>query len=197
MKKLTTVIAAASLSVLALASCGTGTINAATPGKAPAAASSSTTSDPGNFPTPDTDTTAEDAATTPDEPEAPSEIRFGQTWTWEDGTSVTVSTPKKFTPSTYAAGTDGFKKFVMFTVTIKNGSKKKLDLFATPNLMSGETEASAVFDTDKGLEGTPNSSIRPGRTAKFKVGYGVTTTTDLVMEYSPTLEHEDAVFTTK
>ncbi|KJK12683.1 hypothetical protein UB45_07540 [Terrabacter sp. 28] len=205
MKNVTTTAAVAALSILALASCGKQIEGAGTTAKAAqpaAAASSGATSDAGNFPTPEpADLQTSDAEPvaeeTPEEPAAPESIRFGQTWEWEDGVTVTVSKPEKFKPSYTAMGGDGFKTHVRFTITLKNGSKEKLELFGTPTIVSGDTEGEAVFDTAKGLNGPPDSKVQPGRTVKFKVGYGVTNTTDLVLEYAPTFSHDDATFTSK
>lgn len=198
--KITHVAAALAVTALALTGCGKQVeLTAAT--KATPAAASSTTS--GNFPTPDpadlatSDATpAQDTAAT-SEPDVPQTVRFGTTYEWEDGLTATVSKPTKFTPSPYAAAEGKFKTHVMFTITVKNGTKEKIDLFAGPNVSSGDTEGGAVFDTDKGLEGTPNTAILPGRSVKFKVGFGVKDANDIVMEYAPTLEHEDATFTSK
>lgn len=195
--KITRTVAVASLAALALASCGK-TTELAGPVKAVPAASSSSpapsTSDSGNFQTPDA---ADLETTTPDEPEPPTEIRFGQTWEWEDGMQVTVSKPSKYRPSEYAAGKDGHSKFVLFTVTVKNGSKKKVDLIGMANVASGDTEGGEVFDSGKGVEGAPSTSILPGRKVTYKVAFGVENPNDIVFQYSPTFEHEDAIFTSK
>ena len=190
------IAAVAAVAALALTSCGK-TVDLAAPVKAGPAtsSSSSTSSESGNFPTPepaDLETSA-----TPDEPEAPTEIRFGDTWEWEDGMQVTVSKPKKFKPSDYAAGTDGYTKFVQFTVTVKNGTSKKVDLIGMADAASGDTEAHEVFDSGKGISGSPSTSILPGRKVTYKVAFGVQDPNDIVFQYGPTFDHEDAIFTSK
>jgi hypothetical protein len=121
--------------------------------------------------------------------------RFGETYTWEDGIEVTISQPSTYRPSDSAAGTDGFKKFVLFTVTVKNGGKDRFDpgLFGI-NGLSGDTEASQVFDSAKDIGGGPNASLLPGRSVKFKAAFGVADASDIVLEVSPSWEHDDVMF---
>jgi len=195
MKKISTSIAVA-LSVLALASCGT-VKSTTTAGKpAPAAASSTTSTPDPNFPTPDASDleTSEPEVTEEDTPQT---VRFGTTWEWEDGVAVTVSKPKPFRPSEYAAGKDGAKKFVSFTITVKNGSKQKIDLTGMANMASGDTESHEVFDSGNGVSGAPMTGILPGRKVTYKVAFGITNPNDLVLEYAPTFSHENATFTSK
>ena len=52
---------------------------------------------------------------------------FGSAYTWDDGLSVEVVAPKAFTPSEYAAGTEGYSQFVRFTVRIVNGTSENWD----------------------------------------------------------------------
>jgi len=196
MKKLTTLAAALAVAAVTLTGCGAGNQMAGVPLKSAAPASSTpspTSSEPGNFETPD----PADLEPTTDEPEPPTDIRFGETWEWEDGMQVTVSTPKKYRPSEYAAGTDGYTKFVQFTVTVKNGTKKKVDLIGMADVASGDTEGHEVFDSGKGIEGSPSTSILPGRKVTYKVAFGVENPSDIVFQYGPTFEHEDAIFTSK
>lgn len=140
-----------------------------------------------------------EAATTaeaPETPEAPPKNpKFGQTYTWENGLAVTVSTPKPFKPSEYAAA-EKATAYLEWTVTIVNGTKDNYDpsLFST-TLQSANTEASEVFDMENGFEGSPSTTLLPGRESKFKIGYGVQDPKDLVLEVTPGFEYESAIFT--
>lgn len=124
-------------------------------------------------------------------------LKFGQAFTWEDGLTVKVSKPKPFKPSEYAA-TTGKGQAIKFTFTVVNQTKKPYDpslFYAT--LQSGNTEAEEIFDSENGLEGSPNTKVLAGREAKFDAGYNVKNPKDLVLELSPDagMEYESAIFT--
>ena len=185
--------------VLALAGCGS-----STPPKAAPAATSAATSAPSPT-TPATSSAAPTGVpevsyspTEEDTPPPPEAVRFGQTWTWEDGTQVIVSKPQRFTPSEYAAEDGGgFRSHVVFTITVKNLSPTPLALMGTPSATSGDVEASTVFDSEKGVNGPPDTKVQPGRTVKFKAAFGVKDPSDIVMDYAPTFEHDAATFTSR
>lgn len=144
----------------------------------------------------DADLPADDPEPAPD-PEPSTDdmtVPFGQTMTWEDKLSVTVSKPIAFKPSEWAAGGENAKHHVKFTITIVNKTGKTFDpsLF-TASLQSGNTEADEVFD--EGLEGAPMTKLLNGREAKFQIGFGVADPKDLVLEVSPSFEHDSALFT--
>jgi hypothetical protein len=187
MKKLTPVIVALGVA-FALAGCG------GTP------VASSSTADPA--------ATSSPSAETADEPDVPSDepaaeettdadapVSFGQTYKWEDGLEVTVTAPKKYTPSEYASA-DGEGTHMRFQVTIKNTGTKPYDpsLFTT-TVSSGEAESSEIFDSGKGLEGSPSTKVRPGKTVKFPIGYTVLKPKDITMEVSPGFDYNEAIFT--
>ena len=120
---------------------------------------------------------------------------FGTTWEWPDGLKVTVSQPSSFNPSSYAAGIEGFTKFVQFDVTVENGTQKKYEPSAMYlSVQSGGGEAEQVFDTNHGMNGTPSTVLLPGRSVSFKVAFGVKDPADLVMEVTPTFDYDPAIF---
>ena len=82
-----------------------------------------------------------------------------------------------------------------FTVTILNGTSKRYDptIFST-SLQSGAQEGDAIFDSAAGLGGSPNTVLLPGRTAKFRVAYGLLNPADIVLEVSPGFEYDNAVW---
>lgn len=121
--------------------------------------------------------------------------KFGQTYTWEDNVSVTISEPTPFQPSSSAAA-DEAAAYLAFDVTVVNGSDDvyETSMFGT-SAQSGNTEADEVFDTAQGFDGAPSTKLLPGREATFKIGYGVSTPSDIVMEVSPGFEYQAAIFT--
>lgn len=92
------------------------------------------------------------AAATPktafSEAEAPDgTMPFGATFAWDDGVQLTVGHPKAFTPSRAAAGTEGFKAFVVYDVTVKNGTGKPLDsIVLSSRATAGDRQSTRVFD---------------------------------------------------
>jgi hypothetical protein len=179
MKKLLVVIAAVAL----LSACGT----AAAPGtSAPTAGSNrpATASEaPAEVPTPDV-TTAD-----PNEP-----VAFGSTKTYSDGLQVTVSKGKSFKPGEYAAS-EKANAYVRYTITIVNGTGKIFDpsMFSA-SLQSANVEGAQVFDSENGIGGGPETKLLKGRESKFSIGFGVSDLKDVVLEVTPSFEHESVLF---
>jgi hypothetical protein len=112
----------------------------------------------------------------------PETLEFGKSYTWDDGVTLTVGKPKKFKPSEYAAA-EKAKGYLKFTVTVVNKSDKPLDLGLTYiTVQSSNKEAEQVFDSDKGLESSPDTKLLKGRESEFDVGFGVADPKDVVME---------------
>ena len=121
---------------------------------------------------------------------------FGQTYSYDDGLKVTVSRPKKVTPSDSAVATRQWPAYVSFTVTLTNGTKQNYDptLFTT-SLQSGTTEGGQVFDSAQGIEGAPTTPLLPGRQLRFSLGYGVQDPSDLVLQVTPGFDRQPVIFT--
>ena len=127
-------------------------------------------------------------------PEA-SAYAFGQTVTFDDGMRVTIGKPAAFKPSEYAAGTEGFTRFVKFRITIENRTGKAFDpTMATMTLLSGETEGSEVYDSEHNLGSGPSTKLLNSRKVTYTVGFGVKDPKDIVVEYSLSFEHQAAMF---
>ena len=122
--------------------------------------------------------------------------KFGETVTYPNGLQITVKKPVKFKPSEYAFLEES-KAYMSFNVVVLNNTGKNFDtsmMYYT--LQSGDEEASEVFDSDKGYEGTPSTKLLDGRQAKFKIGFGVNTPEDLVLEMQPgDFESESTIYT--
>lgn len=137
------------------------------------------------------DETSDEAA------EPDSNLTFGETYTYEDGLSITIGKPKKFTPSEYSAYDESAAQHLAFEVVVVNGTEANFDpagVYIT--LQSGDAEADQVFDSENGFDGGPTTKLLPGRQAKFKVGFSVNAPEDLVMEVSPgAFEYQSVIFT--
>ena len=188
MKKPMLALAAVGLA-LTLSNCGATPVTSSSPADAAATSAPSAA---------DEEAAAEDTAAETPESEASEDgpIGFGQTYRYEDGLEVTVTAPKKFKPSEYAAGAEAKGTAVKFQVTLKNTGSKAYDptLFSD-TVSSGEAEAETIFDSENGFEGSPSTTVRPGKTVKFNVGYKVLKLKDITMEVSPGFEYSEAVFT--
>jgi len=124
------------------------------------------------------------------------EANFGDTWTWEDGTKVTVSKPAEFTPSNTSAGGEGFDQHVKFEITVENTTGEPLDLgLFTMTIQSGRSEGGEVFDSAKGMEGSPMTRLLDGRSVDFSAAFGVDDPEDLVLEVMPSFESSSAIYT--
>lgn len=137
--------------------------------------------------------TREPAAATEPPVEEDGPLAFGATKTYTDGLSITISKGKTFKPSEYAAGKGKF--FVKYTVTIVNGTAKMFEpgMF-TASVQSGNVEGEQVFDSEKGIMGSPSTKLLKGREAKFVIGFGVENLKDVVLEARPSFSHEAAIY---
>lgn len=120
-------------------------------------------------------------------------LAFGDTMTYTDGLSITVSKGTKFTPSDTSMGKGKF--FVKFTVVIVNGTGKVFDpsMFQA-TAQSSNVEGDEVFDSAGGMNGGPDTKLLKGREAKFVIGFGVEDPKDIVLEVTPSFEHNSALF---
>lgn len=182
MKKTITTFAALAAASLALTACG-GAAESASPDSTPSSSSSSEWT-----PEPYEESAPEST------PNAPAVLGFGEDWEYEDGMSVKVSEPTTFTPSEYAAGGEGFPSHVRFDITLSNNTDAAFDpTMAMDSVVSGGVEGDAVFDD--GLEGSPMSTLLPGKSVTYAVGYGVQDATDVQVEVAPSWDHQSALFT--
>ena len=134
----------------------------------------------------------ESASASPAEETMP---QFGESYTWEDGITIKIGEPKAYKPSesAYVSG-DGDP--IVFNVTIVNGTEARFDpavFHAT--MQSSNVEAESIYDSAKNLEGTPSTTILPKRESSFQLAFAVADKKDLVLEVTPSFEHESVVFT--
>ena len=203
-----TVVATAT--VLLVAGCGStsGTVTSSAPQGINASASLSAVARPATASTtqpPITSTSAANSAepassdsanaTTTDSASESGELKFGSTYTWDDGLSVTVSKGVPFKPSQYAAVGKKAAAYLKYTITIVNKTGKPYDpaLFTT-SVQSGDKEAEKVYDSEGNLGLPPSTKVLNGRQSTFTVGFGVSDPKDIVMEVSPGFDYESILY---
>ena len=125
---------------------------------------------------------------------------FGQTITWPDGLAVTVSEPQAYQPSSAAATSRAPARYVSLTVTLTNESAKNVEAAGTTMAVTANgTAADQVFDTAKGIGGSPTSTVLPGKSITYTVAFGLPTTAraDLQVEVRPSfgIGYQPAIFT--
>ncbi|MET9956045.1 DUF4190 domain-containing protein [Streptomyces sp. NPDC006339] len=130
---------------------------------------------------------------------APAALKFGDTFTYEDGIKVTVSKPRSHKPDGFAVGHTKGNRAFQVTITIVNGSKKTLDVTAAlPDASDAQGGAAeTVFD---GSDATKpfDGKVLPGKQAKADYTFSLPAAAagELQIELSPTvLEHESQIWT--
>lgn len=184
------IIAALSVLALVVAGCTAGT-QTTDPSSAPSATVTESGAPVEGGPEPSEKPSEEPSA---EETEDPIHA-FGDTVAYKTGIQVTVGELKSFKPSEYSSFRKGDKTFVLFEVTIKNGTNKRYDPVAfTTTGATGDRDAEQVFDSAAGLLGPPRSVLLKGRSKKFKMAYGVDKGEDFVLEVQPDFASEAAIF---
>jgi hypothetical protein len=119
---------------------------------------------------------------------------FGETVTFDDGSTLTVTAPVRFTREDYAAGGEDFEHHVKVKATFVNKTSKAFDpTSTTSSITSGGREGDSVFQD--GL-GTPESTVLPGKRVTWSMGYGVDDPDDVQVTVAlGFLAYEDVIFT--
>jgi hypothetical protein len=154
-----------------------------------------TTAPPGTS-TP-TDTSNPPATPTPTATATSGNLKFGQTAVFDDGLKAVVSPPSPYTPSDTASADKAFTQFVVFTITVTNGSAQNYKplLFDT-SVQSGSKEGDQVFDSANDINLPPSTALLPGRSVNWRVVFGVSNPKDIVLEITPGYDYKSAVYTT-
>jgi len=126
-------------------------------------------------------------------------LAFGDTQTWDDGVSMTVSGPEPFTPSDLAAGADQAED-VVFTLTITNDSSENVQPVVFSGLESDGVEATRILDV--GAEGgqvgiPPTTAVLPGESITWREAWSVADSTSLSMRTAPSFAYEDVTWTSE
>lgn len=108
----------------------------------------------------------------------PGILQLGESFTYSDGLQITIG---KATPVSTEYG-----PAVSFDVTLVNGTQTgydpSMDYFSA---QLANTEGEEVFDFENGYEGTPSTTILPGRESVYKIAFEGSETSDIVLEYTP------------
>ncbi|GHG98454.1 hypothetical protein [Streptomyces rubradiris] len=116
---------------------------------------------------------------------------------YEPATEVALSGFERAVTGEYAEPEN--TPYLRFTVKVKNGGKKALDVTQlTVNCSYGKDGESSesVFDSDAGLEGGPETKLLPGRSLNVPWGCELPKGEKLIqIEVSPDFESDAAIFT--
>jgi len=132
---------------------------------------------------------------TPPAPEDNGVNAFGETVTWDNNVSLSVSVPAPYTPSEYAAGAVEGHSTVAFEFVLTNNSDENYEPLVYGTATSGGVEAPGVFDTAEGYSFPPTTVLLPGQTLKWKQAYSVLDAANITMQISAGFEYDDAIFT--
>lgn len=128
----------------------------------------------------------------PKEDKASNPLGFGETYTWDNGLTVTISDPEEATLSEYAgemydleAGTP-----TAFTVTLTNGTDKDVEaMMINTEMTSGGKESEAIFDSAAGFD-LPTATVLPGKSLEWKIGFVVADPADMILTVSDVLDFD-------
>lgn len=101
---------------------------------------------------------------------------WGDTKKWDDGLTVTVSKPAKFTPSASAAGHETKNQAVKWRIKVHNGTDEAFDgALMTINVKSGEDGETCprIIDIEKNLDIGIEGSVSPGANGTADFGFDI------------------------
>jgi hypothetical protein len=125
-----------------------------------------------------------DALTSDEAASAGGVVGFDETFTYDDGLSITVAAPEEFTPGEYAVGIEGEGTPVIFEITVENGTDEVFDpSLIYPIVVSAGAESEAVYDD--GIDMYASSSIQPGKSLSFTTAFMLADTGDVQLELAP------------
>lgn len=112
--------------------------------------------------------------------------QFGESYTWDNGLTVTIGRPTRFQPSDSAFGAEKSGTPLAFEVTLVNNTDSPYDASCDyVTVQSENREADQIFDHANQFNGPPQTKVLDSREAKFKLGFNVKNPKDLVLEYQP------------
>lgn len=130
-----------------------------------------------------------------EEPEDDGILAFGETVTWDNNVSLSVSAPAPYTPTEYAAGAVEGQQVVIFELVLTNNSGEVYEPAVYGTASSGGVEAAGVFDYDQGVTLPPTTAILAGQTIKWQQAYSVADPANITLQISAGFEYDDAIFT--
>lgn len=130
-----------------------------------------------------------------DEPkaEAPGSVKFGETYTYEDGLSIVIGEPKKYklpaSEAEYYTEAETGENPHTFDVRVINKTDAAFDVDSFYlTAQSGNVEAEQLFLP--GIEDVSGTALLPGREGKYTIGFDIADEKDIVFEVSPDFEVE-------
>ncbi len=136
--------------------------------------------------------TSSSPVSTSEEPDG--HLRFGSTYRWADGISLTVRAPTKFQPT--SKDRPEAKEFVKFDLTLTNGSDQPyLAGYGLPVSVTTSGER-GILTYDKTLPERPGTAVLPGQSASWSAAYGVTGTVNVSVEIAPNTTTTPVTFAT-
>lgn len=140
------------------------------------------------------------AAAAPEE--APSEepvddgvFAFGETVTYADNLSISVSAPAAYIPSDTAAGMVDGQSYIFFEVVLTNNTGKTYEPMVFNTASSGGVEASMISDVAQNVGFGPTTAVLDGQTIKWHEAYSVADAASITLQVSAGFEYDDAIFT--
>lgn len=124
---------------------------------------------------------------------------FGETHTYDDGITVTISEPQQFELSEIASLEGDIRAHqIAFEVTVTNNSSETFQPEPYPEVTSDGSTATLIHDVENPFgdfsfsSGTP---LDPGESRTYLHGYSVDSMDSITVELSPTWQHDDVRFT--
>ncbi|MDR1450412.1 MAG: DUF2510 domain-containing protein [Propionibacteriaceae bacterium] len=119
------------------------------------------------------------------EPKTSDSPVFGQTYTWSDGSAVTISAPEPYTiTSEYIEVPEGMVP-LEFMIKFENHTGESWNsVMFTSNVLSGGKAATDVFDIAGGI-GLSAVDVPDGQSIEWPVVYAVADPGDIVMTVTP------------
>lgn len=121
---------------------------------------------------------------------------FGETVTYEDGVSVSVSEPADYVAGELASGPVAGQPTLAFKIVVTNGSEEPFDpSLVLATLASGGAESAGVFDTENEVGFPPMTKVLPGQTVEWIQAWSVVDAASLTLELNVGFTHDAAIFT--
>lgn len=120
---------------------------------------------------------------------------FGETASFEDGVSLSLSEGTAFTPSDTAMGQVAGQQFLVYEFVLTNNSEENFDptlVYATAS--SGGVEAPGIFDTAANIGFPPSTVVLPGQTIKWTQAFSVADPASITLEVNIGFD-KTAIFT--
>lgn len=123
---------------------------------------------------------------------------FGETTTWDDQVSISVSAPAAFMPSEYAAVMGEGQPLVIEFVLTNNSSEAFDPNSIYSNMASGGVESTPIYDSanELGQIGSyPTTAVLPGQTVKWLQAWSSGDPNNITLEVTAGFDYKTAIYT--